>query len=170
MVPWAPSQKSIAGVSVPRVVVRPPGMEATIHSSVTAPTTTSSPRRSVDKKLWTARVLSSLVLLFLLFDAVAKLLRLRPVIEGTVRVGYSASVIVPLGVVLLVSTALYAVRRTAVLGAILLTGWLGGATATHVRIGEPFWMPIAFGVILWGCLYLRDERVRALLPLVRARQ
>ena len=74
----------------------------------------------------------------------------------------------PLGVVLLASTVLYAVRRTAVLGAILLTAWLGGATATHVRIGEPFWMPVLFGVLVWGCLVLRDERVRALVPFVRA--
>jgi hypothetical protein len=125
-----------------------------------APITTTRP--GVDKKLWTARVLSTLVALFLLFDAVGKLLRLGPVVEGSARVGYSEATLVPLGLVLLVSTVLYAVRKTAVLGAILLTAWLGGAVATHVRMGEPFWMPILFGVILWGCLVLRDERVRAL--------
>src|SRR5579863_9386092 len=123
--------------------------------------TSASP--ALDRKLWTARILSSIAFLFLLFDATGKLLRLAPVVEGTIRVGYPETVIVPLGVVLLVGTVLYAVRKTAVLGAIVLTGWLGGATATHVRIGEPFWMPVLFGVILWGCLYLRDERVRALL-------
>lgn len=140
-------------------------MEAHISTPAIAAPTPS--RRAIDKKLWTARVLGTLVILFLLFDAIAKLLRLAPVIEGTVRVGYSESVIVPLGVVLLLSTVLYAVRQTAVLGAILLTGWLGGATATHVRLGEPFWMPVLLGVIVWGCLYLRDERVKALLPFVR---
>jgi hypothetical protein len=112
-------------------------------------------------------VLGTAVLLFLTFDAVGKLLRLAPVVEGTTRVGYSANVIVPLGVVLLVSVVLYALPQTAVLGAILLTGWLGGAAATHVRIGEPFWMPVLLGVIVWGCLYLRDARVRALLHTVR---
>ena len=137
-------------------------MEATLSPAAAA-------RPTVDKKVWSARILATLVVLFLLFDAVAKLLRLAPVVEGTVRVGYSEAVIVPLGVVLLVSTVLYAVPRTAVLGAILLTGWLGGAAATHVRIGEPFWMPVLFGVILWGSLVLRDARVRALLPLTRPR-
>jgi hypothetical protein len=129
--------------------------------------TNAQRRRAVDKKLWTARVFGALVIVFLLVDAAAKILRLPACVEGAVRVGYPDSVIVPLGVVLLASTVLYAVRRTAVLGAILLTGYLGGATATHVRLGEPFWMPIVFGVIVWGCLYLRDERVRALLSVVR---
>jgi hypothetical protein len=127
----------------------------------------TTPRPALEKKLWTARILAALVILFLLFDAVGKLLRLGPVVEGTVRVGYSEGVIVPFGIVLLVSTVLYAMRKTAILGAILLTGWFGGATAIHVRIGEPLWMPVLFGVIVWGCLYLRDERVRSLLPLVR---
>ncbi len=122
-------------------------MEATI--------TPSASTRTVDARLWTARVLGALVILFLLFDAVGKLLRLGPVVEGSARVGFAAGTLVPLGVVLLVSTVLYAVRRTAVLGAILLTAWLGGAVATHVRMGEPF--------IVWGCLYLRDARLRALL-------
>jgi hypothetical protein len=149
-------------VSIRGRVVRRPGMEATLP-----PVT---PRhRAVDKKLWTARILSSLALLFLLFDAIAKLLRLAPVMEASVRIGYRAETIVPLGVVLLACTLFYAVPRTAVLGAILLTGWLGGAVATHVRMGEPFWMPVLFGIILWGCLFLRDDRLRALLPLVRPR-
>ncbi len=94
-------------------------------------------------------------------------MRLAPYVEGTARVGYSAGSLVPLGLVLLASTILYAVPRTAVLGAILLTAYLGGATATHVRMGEPFLFPVVFGVIVWGCLYLRDERVRSLLPITR---
>jgi hypothetical protein len=137
-------------------------MDTTLQP-VASPSRLTTTRRPIDKKLWTARVVSTLLILLLLFDAVGKLLRLTPVVEGTVRVGYPEAVIAPLGVVLLVGTVLYAVRRTAVLGAILVTAWLGGATATHVRIGEPFWMPVLVGVLVWGCLVLRDERVRGLL-------
>ena len=90
-------------------------------------------------------------------------MRLSPYVEGTTKLGYANGSVVPLGLFLLVSTVLYAVPRTAVLGAILLTGYLGGATATHVRLGEPFFLPVTFGVIVWGCIYLRDARVRALL-------
>ncbi len=114
-------------------------------------------------KTWTARILGSLLVLFLLFDGAGKALQFAPYVEGTVRVGYPASCVVPLGIVLLVCTILYVVPRTAVLGAILLTGYLGGATATHVRMGEPFLFPVVFGVLLWACLYVRDERVRTLL-------
>jgi hypothetical protein len=138
-------------------------MEATIlrpHAAVA----TSRPTKG---KLWTARILGALVILFLLVDAAGKVLRLAPYVEGTARVGYAPGVLVPLGLVLLVSTILYAVRRTAVLGAILLTGYLGGATATHVRMAEPFLFPVVFGIIVWGCLYLRDARLRSLLPFVR---
>jgi hypothetical protein len=140
-------------------------MEATIPTTHT--TTTPNTTRTADWKLWTARVLGTLVSLFLVVDGVGKVLRLAPYVEGTAKVGYSDTVLVPLGLVLLASTALYVFRRTAVLGAVLLTGYLGGATATHVRIGQPFLFPVIIGIIVWGCLYLRDERVRALLPLVR---
>jgi hypothetical protein len=126
--------------------------------------TIATPRTS-SVSLWIARVLQTLAVLFLLVDALGKILQLAPYVEGTVRVGYSPSVLVPLGIVLAACTILYAVPRTAVLGAVLLTGYLGGATATHVRIGEPFVMPIVVGVIVWGCLYVRDARLRALLPL-----
>lgn len=119
-------------------------------------------------KLWTARILGGLVILFLLVDGAGKVLRLAPYVEGTAKVGYPVSCLVPLGIVLLVSTILYAARRTAVLGAILLTGYLGGAVATHVRLGQPFFIPVLFGVVIWGCLYLRDERLRALLPFERS--
>ena len=91
------------------------------------------------------------------------MLRFAPYVEGTTRVGYPASCLVPLGLVLIACTILYVVPRTAVLGAILLTGYLGGATATHVRIGEPFFFPVVFGVLLWASLYVRDARARALL-------
>ena len=75
------------------------------------------------------------------------------------------SVILPIGIVLLVCTVLNVIPRTCVLGAILLTGYLGGATATHVRVGEPFFFPILFGVLIWAGLFLRDDRLRALIPL-----
>ncbi len=122
-------------------------------------------------QLWIGYALSALPTLFLLFDGVAKLFKPAPVVEGTLKYGYSESVIVPLGVVLTLCTILYAIPRTAVLGAILLTGYLGGAVNTHVRAGEgwfPILFPVIFGIFIWGGLYLRDERLRALLPLRRA--
>ena len=119
-------------------------------------------------QLWTGYVLTALPTLFLLFDGVAKLFKPAPVVEGTLKYGYAESVIVPLGVVLTLCTILYAIPRTAILGAILLTGYLGGAVNTHVRAGEgwfPILFPVVFGIFIWGGLYLRDERLRALLPL-----
>lgn len=118
--------------------------------------------RSNSTTIWTARILGSLLVVFLLVDGVGKVLRLAPYVEGTARVGYPASCLIPLGLVLIACTILYVVPRTAVLGAVLLTGYLGGATATHVRMGEPFFIPIIFGVLLWACLYVRDARVRAI--------
>lgn len=138
-------------------------MNATITPPTGISATSSRPFRG---KLWTARILGTLVVLFLFVDAAGKILRLAPYVEGTAKVGFPPGVLVPLGLVLLVSTILYVVPRTAVLGAILLTGYLGGATCTHVRLGQPFVMPVVFGIIVWGCLYLRDARLRSLLPLV----
>jgi hypothetical protein len=120
---------------------------------------------------WVARVMSGLPILFLLMDAAMKLLKLPMVVDATVKLGYRESTIVPLGIVLLVCTLLYAIPRTAVLGAILLTGYLGGAVATHVRMGEEsvfsIVFAIAFGVLIWGGLFLRDARIRALIPITR---
>jgi hypothetical protein len=139
-------------------------MEATIaHSAATVPSAT--------KKVWTGRVLGTLVTLFLLVDAVGKVLRLAPYVEGTARVGYPDGSLVPIGLVLLASTILYAVPRTAILGALLLTAYLGGATATHVRMGEPYFFPIVFGILVWAAVYLRgDGRLRALLSLDAGRR
>ncbi len=121
------------------------------------------------KRPWAGYILSGLPILFLLFDAVGKFVKPAPVVEGTVALGYSESVIVPLGIVLLVSTILYMIPQTAVLGAILLTGYLGGAVATHVRVGSPLpthiLFPVYLGIMLWLGLYLRDHRLRELLPL-----
>src|SRR5437899_12278093 len=103
-------------------------------------------------RLWTGRVLSVLGALFLLFDAGMKLMKPDFVVEKTVQLGYSENTIVPLGVVLLVGTILYLFPRTAVLGAILLTGYLGGAVATHVHHGDAVFeilFPAIVGALLW---------------------
>ena len=124
---------------------------------------------SVSKKsLWTGRIISVLPALFLLLDGIMKLVKPAPVVEATVRLGYPESVILGLGIVLIACTVLYFIPRTSVLGAILLTGYLGGAVATHVRVGEglfPVSFPIIMGVLVWGGLWLRDQRLRALIPL-----
>lgn len=120
------------------------------------------------KALWAGRVISVLPILFLFMDGTMKLAKPALVVEATVKLGYPETVIVPLGIVLLVCTVLYAIPRTSVLGAILLTGYLGGAVATHVRVGDPLFthtlFPVYLGVFVWGGLYLRDTRLRALIP------
>ena len=118
-------------------------------------------------RLWAGRIMSWLPALFLLVDGVMKLFKPAVVVEATVKLGYSESVIVPLGIVLTICTILYLIPRTAVLGAILLTGYLGGAVATHVRVGEGWFsilFPVVFGILLWGGLYLRDTRLPKLIP------
>jgi DoxX-like family len=126
-------------------------------------------QNSVSKSsLWAGRIVSVLAALFLLLDGVMKLFKPAFVVEATVRLGYSESVIVPIGAVLVICTILYLIPATSVLGAILLTGYLGGAVATHVRVGEgwfPIIFPIVFGILIWLGLYLRDVRLRALVPL-----
>ncbi len=114
------------------------------------------------KMIWAGRIMSGLVVLFLLFDGVVKLLRLPIAMEPTVRLGYPESLVLAIGIVELVCTVAYAIPRTSIFGAILLTGYLGGATATHVRVGDPFFFPIVIGVLVWAGLYLRDERLREL--------
>lgn len=118
--------------------------------------------------LWTGWVMSAVPALFLLVDGAMKLVPPEVVVKATAELGYAEAVILPLGIVLLASTFLYLVPRTAVLGAILLAGYLGGAVATHVRVGHgPFEIlfPVAIGALLWGGLALRDRRLRDLLPL-----
>jgi hypothetical protein len=118
---------------------------------------------------WAGHVLSALVILFMLMDATMKFLQLPVVLETSTQIGWPAASAVPLGIVLLICTALYALPRTAVLGAVLLTAYLGGAVATHARIGSPTFSHTLFGVylgvMLWGGLYLRDARLRSLLPI-----
>jgi DoxX-like family len=118
-------------------------------------------------RLWAGRIISILPALFLLVDAVGKLIKPAPVVEATVKLGYSENVIVPLGIVLLICTVLYLIPRTAVLGAILLSGYLGGAVATHVRAGESLFsiiFPVILGILLWLGLYLRDPVLGKLVP------
>lgn len=119
---------------------------------------------STKKMLWLGRIVSALPVLMLLFSAVIKLLKLANVVTEFGRLGYPESRVLGIGILELACTIVYLIPRTSVLGAILLTGYLGGATATHVRIGDPFIFPPIFGVLLWLGLYLRDERLRALLP------
>jgi hypothetical protein len=123
---------------------------------------------SSNKTVWAGRVISGLIVLFMLFDATVKLLKLPAAIEGTIRLGYPASLVPPIGIVALGCVVLYAIPRTTVLGAILLTGYFGGATATQVRVQDVwFIMPIFLGILAWAGLYLRDEGLRQLVPLKR---
>ena len=123
--------------------------------------------------LWTGRVLSGLVILFLTVDGAIKLVPIQPVIDSLGELGYPASVSLArfIGVVTLVGTALYAWPRTALLGAVLLTGLMGGAIASHLRLDHPLFSHTLFGVylglFLWGGLWLRDQRLRRLMPLSR---
>jgi hypothetical protein len=119
--------------------------------------------------LWTGRILSLLSILFFLMDAVMKVLKPAFVVDATVKLGYQEGVIQGLGIALLIGTILYAIPSTSVFGAILLTGYLGGAVASNVRVGNPLFsnvlFPVYFAFVLWGGLYLRDKRLRALIPL-----
>jgi hypothetical protein len=121
------------------------------------------------KRLWVGRVLSALAVLFLIFDGVIKVMVIEPVVEASARLGLPVDVARGIGILELVCVAVYLIPRTSVLGAVLLTGFLGGAIAIHVRIGDPLFSHVLFpayvGALLWGGLFLRDGRVRALIPL-----
>ncbi len=120
------------------------------------------------KSLWTGRILSGLVTAFLLFDAVIHLMKPAPVVEGFAKLGFPIRLAVPLGIIELVCILLYVLPRTSILGAILLTGYLGGAIAIQLPTGNSLFgevlFPVYVGVIVWGGTYLRDERLRALVP------
>ena len=125
--------------------------------------TMETPRTSATRTVWAGRIISGLLVLFLLPDSIIKVLRLDTAVEGTVELGYPDSVVFWVGLILLVSTILYAIPRTAILGALLLTGYLGGATATQLRLEDPWFLfPVALGVLAWAGLLLRDSRLRAL--------
>src|SRR5262250_3245842 len=117
-------------------------------------------------RLWTGRIVGAWIVVFLVWDGAMKLLKLNMAVEGTVRVGYPARLVAVIGLVELICVVSYALPRTSIVGAILLTGYLGGATATQVRLEDPwFFFPIAIGILAWGVLFLRDARLRPLIPL-----
>jgi hypothetical protein len=124
------------------------------------------------KRLWTGRILSGLVVLFLLMDGVMKLFKPAAVVKASAGLGWPDQIIVPTGIVLLICTILYAIPRTAVLGAVLLTGYLGGAVAVQWRVGHPLFaetlFPVYMGILLWAGLCLRDAQLSAMFPLRRS--
>jgi hypothetical protein len=134
----------------------PAGYEATVVSK---------------KRLWTGRILTGLPVLFLIFDIVIKLMVIDPVVESFTRLGWPVSIAVGIGLLELICLVIFLIPRTSVLGAILLTGYLGGAVATHVRVGDPWpshaLFPVYVALMLWGGLYLREPRLATLLPLRR---
>jgi hypothetical protein len=141
-----------------------PATDATLPSAPLSPTVPAS-----NGALWTGRILSGLAILFLAFDGAFKLFATPEAQQGTAALGYPVSVLFGLGVLQLVLLALYLFPRTAVLGALLWVGYLGGAVATHVRVGNPLFSHVLFPVyvaaFLWLGLWLRDARLRAVLPL-----
>ena len=123
------------------------------------------------KKSWPAWVLSGLAILFLLFDGVTHVLVVPPVADAMSHLGVPADLALPIGVIELVCLALYVIPRTSVLGAVLLTGYLGGAVAIQIRIAAPMFstalFPVYMGILVWGGLFLRDHRLRDIFPMRR---
>lgn len=123
--------------------------------------TTSAPSKS-NTRLWTGRIISILCVLFLLFDASGKLFKESHSVSGTMALGFTEEYVPVIGIILLVCTLVYIIPRTALIGAVLLTAYLGGAVVAMMRVGTPFYFPVLMGVLLWTGLFLRDERVRAM--------
>ena len=117
------------------------------------------------KMLWTGRVISALPVLMLVFGGIMSFMKPPMVLQSVAHLGYPERLVIPLGILEMLCALVYAIPRTSVFGAVLLTAYFGGATATHVRIGEAFYMPVIFGVLVWIGLYLREDRLRALVPL-----
>jgi hypothetical protein len=119
--------------------------------------------------LWAGRIMSGLVVLFMIFDGVTKVLQVAPVLEALAQLDVPAGLTVGIGILVLACTVVYVIPATSVLGAILLTGFLGGAVAIQLRAGAPPFntaFPIIFGALTWGGIYLRNAQLRALLPLI----
>ena len=131
----------------------------------------AAPASTPKAMLWAGWILTILPSLLFVFTATIGLIKpafmAKEMAEGSARTGWPEDLNTPLGIIVLVCVVLYLIPRTSVLGAILLTGYLGGAIATHVRIGEPWIMPFVVGVIVWLGLFLRDARIRALIPIKR---
>ena len=123
--------------------------------------------RDVGKRARVGRALSAVAVAFLLFDSVGKVLEVAPVVAGTTRLGYPEGIVRTLGVILLLCVVVHLIPRASVLGAVLLTGYLGGAVATHVRVGDPLLTHVLFPVyvaaFIWGGLLLRDARLQRVL-------
>jgi hypothetical protein len=134
-----------------------------MSTDIGSASSTNNPKALV----WIGRVLSVLIAAMMIMSAVMKFAQPKEVVEGVAKMGWNLKQMVPLGIVELAAAVAYLVPQTAALGAILLTGYLGGAIATHVRLGEGFLMPALLGVGVWLALFLRDARVRELLPLRR---
>ena len=121
------------------------------------------------QRFWVGSILSALAVLFLLFDSVIKLIKIAPVVESFAQLGIPDHLAFGIGVLQLVCVLLYIIPRTSVLGAILLTGYLGGAIVLHLRVGDPLFshvlFPVYVGLLIWGGLFLREDRLRALIPL-----
>jgi len=117
--------------------------------------------------LWTGRILSGIAIAFLLFDASGKLMRIAPVLEGTVKLGYPERTVIPMGILLLVGVILYLIPQTSVLGAVYLAAFLGGAVASQYRVGNPLashvLFPVYVAALLWGGLALRDPKLLSFL-------
>lgn len=118
----------------------------------------------INARLWTGRTMSGIAILFLLFDSIIKVLGFAAAVEGTTQLGYPATAVLPIGIIELICLFIYMVPRTSILGAVLLTGYLGGAIATHVRVESPLFthilFPIYVAVLIWGGLLLRDPQLR----------
>ncbi len=120
-------------------------------------------------QIWAGRIMSGLAILFFLFDGIMKLIKPQAAIDGTVSLGYQEDQIITMGFLILIPTILYAIPKTSILGAILITGYLGGAIATHFRIENPLFshtlFPVYFGILIWGGLWFRNKTLRNLLPI-----
>ena len=122
--------------------------------------------KSISKSaLWTGRIIGWIVTLFLLFDAIVKIIRAAVAVEATRQLGYSVDIVQPLGIVLFIITILYVIPRTAVFGALFLTAYLGGAVATMVHVNQSVVFPIVFCMLAWTSLFLRDRKLRTIIPL-----
>lgn len=132
----------------------------TFSAAATGPKSNAAP--------WTGRVISTIAVLFLVFDGAMKVIKERHVIAASADLGFSISSIAWIGVLLLACTLIYVIPRTAILGAVLLTGYLGGAVAVQVRVGHPVFQcvfPVIFGALVWAGIYLRDSRLSEIIPL-----
>jgi len=125
------------------------------------------------KSLWTGRMISGIAILFMLFDSITKLLKVDAVVKASAQLGYSGAALSAIGAILLVCVVVYVIPRTSILGAVLITGYLGGAVATNLRVGTPIFsnvlFPVYFGVLVWAGLYLREQRVRQFFSLKAAK-